>query len=154
MTQEPVLHQDSTSVQTHLNIMQGVIQRMAENSRACKFWCVTIVSATLVLVARTERPEYALIALVPAALFLILDAYYLALERRFRSSYSKFLDELHRSELTPSDLFRVQPRDGAFSTFASSLTVILHLAVLLHPPGHGIAGVVHVVPLTANATAT
>lgn len=52
MTQEPVLHPDSPSVQTHLNIMQGVIQRMAENSRACKFWCVTIVSATLVLVAR------------------------------------------------------------------------------------------------------
>lgn len=121
MAQEPVLHTDSPSVQTHLNIMQGVIQRMAENSRACKFWCVTIVSATLVLVARTERPEYALIALVPAVLFLILDAYYLALERRFRSSYAKFLDELHRSKLAPSDLFHVQPSDGAFSTFARSL---------------------------------
>ena len=121
MTQEPILHPDSPSVQTHLNIMQGVIQRMAENSRACKFWCVTIVSATLVLVARTERPEYALIALVPAVLFLILDAYYLALERRFRSSYSQFLDELHRSGLSPSDLFRVQPSGGAFSTFVSSL---------------------------------
>lgn len=121
MTQEPVLDPESSAVRTHLNIMQGVIQRMAENSRACKFWCVTIASATLVLVARTERPEYALIALIPSALFLILDAYYLALERRFRSSYSTFLDELHRSELAPSDLFRVQPSGDAFSTFASSL---------------------------------
>ena len=90
MTQESVLDPESSAVRTHLNIMQGVIQRMAENSRACKFWCVTIASATLVLVARTERPEY---ALIPSALFFILDAYYLALERRFRSSYSTFLNE-------------------------------------------------------------
>ena len=54
---------------------------MAENSRSCKVWCVTLVSAVLVLVARTEKPEYALIALIPAVLFLILDTYYLALER-------------------------------------------------------------------------
>ena len=121
MTQKPALNTESSAVQTHLNIMQGVIQRMAENSCACKFWCVTLVSATLVLVARTENPEYVLIAIVPAALFLILDTYYLALERRFRNSYSKFLDKLHRSELAPSDLYAVQPSGSAASVFASSL---------------------------------
>ena len=61
--------------------MQGVIQRMAENSRSCKLWCVTLVSATLVLVARTGESQSALIALGPTLLFLALDAYYLALER-------------------------------------------------------------------------
>ena len=47
---------DMSSVQAHLTIMQGVIQRMAENSRSCKVWCVTLVSATLVLIARTGEP--------------------------------------------------------------------------------------------------
>lgn len=121
MTQEPALNPESSAVHTHLNIMQGVIQRMAENSRVCKFWCVTIVSATLVLVAPTENPEYVLIAIIPAALFLILDTYYLALERRFRNSYSTFVDKLHRSELASSDLYRVHPSGGVSSTFASSL---------------------------------
>ena len=40
---------ESSAVQAHLTIMQGVIQRMAENSRSCKVWCVTLVAATLVL---------------------------------------------------------------------------------------------------------
>ena len=58
---------------------------MSENSRSCKVWCITLVSAVLVLVVRTEDIEYAFIALVPAGLLLILDAYYLALERAFES---------------------------------------------------------------------
>ena len=74
---------ESSAVQKHLEIIQGVITRMAENSRSCKVWCVTLVAATLVLVARTGEPQHALIALVPTALLLVLDTYYLALERAF-----------------------------------------------------------------------
>ena len=54
---------ESSAVQAHLTIMQGVIQRMAENSRSCKVWCVTLVAAIMVLVARTGRAEHTLIAL-------------------------------------------------------------------------------------------
>ena len=43
---------ESTAVQTHLKMVQDVIARMGDNSRACKFWCVTLVAATLVLVAQ------------------------------------------------------------------------------------------------------
>ena len=58
-------NEESPAVHAHLTILQGVIQRMAENSRSCKVWCVTLVAATLVLVARTGEPQHALIALVP-----------------------------------------------------------------------------------------
>ena len=81
MSAIPPLNEESSSVQTHLTIMQGVINRMAENSRSCKVWCVTLVAATLVLVARTGEPQHALIALVPTLLFLFLDSYYLALNQ-------------------------------------------------------------------------
>ena len=53
MTEQSYLGHESAAVQKHLEIMQGVINRMAENSRSCKVWCVTLVAATLVLVART-----------------------------------------------------------------------------------------------------
>ena len=53
MSQEQPLNENSPAVQTHLTMMQGVINRMAENSRSCKVWCVTLVAAVLVLVART-----------------------------------------------------------------------------------------------------
>ena len=68
MTEIRPLNEDPSSVQAHLTIMQSVIQRMAENSRSCKVWCVTLVAATLLLVARTGEPPHALIALVPTLL--------------------------------------------------------------------------------------
>ena len=37
---------ESSAVQKHLEIVQGVIARMAENSRSCKVWCITRVAAT------------------------------------------------------------------------------------------------------------
>ena len=112
---------ESSAVQKHLEIVQGVIQRMAENSRSCKVWCVTLVSAVLVLVARTEKPEYALIALIPSVLFLILDTYYLALERGFRASYESFVRKMREAKLTWSDLYSVGPSGSTYGHFASCL---------------------------------
>ena len=82
---------------------------MAENSRSCKVWCVTLVAAILVLVARTGEPQHALIALAPTVLFYIQDAYYLALERAFIRSYNALVAKLHRGQLEPADLYRVIP---------------------------------------------
>ena len=109
MSEQSHLGHDSAAVQKHLEIMQGVINRMAENSRSCKVWCVTLVAATLVLVARTGEPQHALIALVPTLLFLFLDSYYLGLERAFIGSQNAFVAKLHRGELEPSYLYRVVP---------------------------------------------
>lgn len=95
-------------------MMQGVINRMAANSRSCKFWCVTLVAATLVLVARTGEPMHALIALVPTGLFLVLDAYYLALERAFIKSQNGFVKKLHRGSLKPDDVYKVAPTGMGF----------------------------------------
>lgn len=109
MKENPSLGVESSAVQKHLEIMQGVIQRMADNSRSCKVWCVTLVSAILVLVARTGKAEHALIALAPTVLFYVLDAYYLALERGFRRSHERFVGKLHHGRITESDLYTVAP---------------------------------------------
>lgn len=121
MSEQPKLDHNSPAVQKHVEVMQGVIERMALNSRSCKLWCVTLVSAVLVLVARADEPEYALIALVPAVLFLILDTYYLALERAFRDSYKAFVDKLHEGSLEAKDVFRVRPTGSAVEHFVASL---------------------------------
>lgn len=108
---------DREDVRAHLAMMLDVVTRMAENSRACKTWAVTLVAAILVVVARfgTTKGETALdadavwIALGPAILFWILDSYYLALERWFRSRYNDFVAELHANRLEPSDVFNIAP---------------------------------------------
>ncbi len=109
MTEQPNLDHHSSAVQKHLEIMQAAITRMAENSRYCKVWCVTLVAATLVLVARTGEPRHSLIALVPTLLFLVLDAYYLALERAFRDSYNGFVGKLHEGQLSLRDIYAIRP---------------------------------------------
>ena len=109
MAEQQPMNAYSPAVQTHLTMMQGVINRMAENSRSCKVWCVTLVAAVLVLVARTGEPQHALIALIPTLLFWVLDSYYLALERAFIKSQNAFVKKLHRGKLEPGDVYRVVP---------------------------------------------
>lgn len=107
----------SPAVQAHLAMMQDVIRRMADNSRSCKLWCVTLASAMLVLMSRSDNGGYALVALVPTAFLGALDIYYLTLEKRFRNSYNEFVMRLHEQTLDPSRLFRIAP-SGSPATHA------------------------------------
>ena len=108
------LSETSPSVQAHLGILQSVIQRMASNSTSCKTWCITVVSAILVIVADKGKPNFAFIALVPTLLFLALDAYYLALEKAFRASYADFVKKLHSGVAKAEDLYTIAPM-GSYS---------------------------------------
>lgn len=87
---KPKFQENSQAVQAHLAIAQSVIQRMANNSAGCKAWCITLVSAILVVVAQEGKPGFALLAILPTFLFAFLDTYYLALEKRFRNAYNSF----------------------------------------------------------------
>jgi len=100
---------EAASIQTHLGIIQNVIQRMSDNSSSCKAWCVSLVAAVLVIIADKGKPEYAWIALLPTIVFASLDAYYLALEKAFRNSYNKFITKLHKKQLTEEDLYSIAP---------------------------------------------
>ena len=82
---------------------------MASNSTACKTWCITLVSAVLVIVADKGKPEYAFISLLPIIIFTFLDSYYLALEKSFRARYDDFVQKLHDRELIKSDLYFIRP---------------------------------------------
>ena len=97
------------AVQSHLEMLQGVIQRMADNSRYCKLWSITALSAILFFAARTGDPWYTLIALVPLSLFFLLDVYYLSLERRFRGSYERMLEKLRDGGYGSEDAYQIAP---------------------------------------------
>ena len=69
-----------------LEIIQGVITRLAQTSFVCKGWAITLVVAVLVL--GTKAPWYLLlVALLPTAVFWVLDSYYVRRERLFRKLY-------------------------------------------------------------------
>src|SRR5437762_650136 len=85
-----VLNVDALSVQSHLTMLQGIINRLAGNSASCKTWCVTLVSALAVVAADKRNATLLLVSAIPIPLFAALDSYYLGLERRFRDCYESF----------------------------------------------------------------
>ena len=111
---------NSQAVQSHLSITQSVIQRMATNSSSCKAWCITLVSAILVIVADKGKSQYAYIAIIPNILFFVLDTYYLALEKMFRITYNDFIKKLHENMIDSSDLFAVIPKGNLIKMFFKS----------------------------------
>lgn len=115
------LNESSPSVLTHLNIIQNTIQRMATNSSQCKTWCITIVSAILVMVANNGKPESVWIATLPTFLFFVLDVYYLGLEKGFVKSYNEFIEKLHQDSLHPKDLYSVESKGGRFENEIKAL---------------------------------
>jgi hypothetical protein len=83
----------------HLTMLQEVIGRMASNSLALKSLAAT-VSAAIVALAATQSEQggdsstVALVTLLPLAIFWILDAYYLRIEKAYRELF----DAVRRGE--------------------------------------------------------
>lgn len=67
-----------------LEFIQDIISRLSENSFKIKGWSITLI--VVVLLFRT-RDLHLLVAFIPLFGFWTLDAYYLKLERRYRSMY-------------------------------------------------------------------
>ena len=140
-SQPPKVTFESDAVQSYLNILQGVVARMASNSANCKTWCISLVSAILVVIADKSKPNYAWIALIPIVLFFLLDSYYLGQERNFREIYNNFVKELHSGEVATDKLFALKPPQGinvvnllfssslSFSVYPFYLTLVLTVII-------------------------
>lgn len=90
----------------HLEMLQQIISRMANNSFLIKGWSLTLISAILTFSTATKDITQSnmyfvlLIALLPALAFWYLDAYFLRQERLFRKLYDHYRTE---QITTPSD---------------------------------------------------
>lgn len=73
----------------HLEMVQSVINRVANNSFMLKGWAVTLVSGIFVLAGKDTDKLYFLVAYIPVIVFWGLDSYYLLQERLYRGLYEK-----------------------------------------------------------------
>jgi hypothetical protein len=73
----------------YLELVQSVINRMANNSFMLKGWAVTLVAGIFVLADKDADKLYFLVAYVPVIAFWWLDSYYLLQERLYRSLYDR-----------------------------------------------------------------
>lgn len=81
---------DKEQVIKHLEIIQGVINRLANNSFLIKSWSMTIISVAILFISRNQNfSEYIILSfLIPVLGFWILDGYFLWQERIFRGIYN------------------------------------------------------------------
>lgn len=76
----------------YLEFIQNNISRMSNNSFLLKGWSVTLVAAILALNFRMSSMFFILIALLPGLSFWGLDAFYLALEKKFRDLHKEAVE--------------------------------------------------------------
>ncbi len=97
---------EKESVRHYISLLQENINRMASNCTNCKTWLITIVSALCALqLANDAIRGYLWIALIPTVLFLVLDAYYLGQEKRFRDIEASFVEKVKLGEDVLPELY-------------------------------------------------
>ena len=79
----------------HLEMIQNVITRLANNSFSLKGWTVIFTAAALGFAIKESNSNYIPLVLLPLFAFWGLDGYYLRQEKLFRALYGKVrkLDE-------------------------------------------------------------
>jgi hypothetical protein len=107
--------------QKHLEFIQSAIARMASNLFMLKGWAITLIAGLFALAAKDANAIYYIIAYIPALMFWWLDAYFLSLERRFRTLYEsvRTLDESQIDFSMNTEPFKKCENNGFWDAFFS-----------------------------------
>lgn len=121
----------------HLNMIQGIVSRLATFSANAKNFCVTIVAAILGIAFQQQLPLLLIAAAFVVISFGALDVYYLAQERRFRDFYrdvaNRPIADAGQLDLTPAKLTLSEYFAGfrSFSTGGFYVLLLIGGATLL-----------------------
>lgn len=98
-------------IMTYLQFLQNVISRMANNSSQIKVLITAIYTIfTTILVGINKFKEYWWIGLIITFIGMIMDAYYLALERMYRDKYNDFVNGLKEDKINVKEIFNMNPK--------------------------------------------
>jgi hypothetical protein len=89
----------------HIKLLQGIVNRLANNSASCKTWCLTLVAALLSLAGMSRNPAVVPISLVPVVVFGFIDTMYLAQERAYRDLYKRMVGKMQDGSYALTDAF-------------------------------------------------
>lgn len=91
-------------IRNYLNQLQDVIKRMADNSKSCKQYCITIFAGYLALFGvqfekNNNIPIYIHMGmLLIIIVFMSLDAWYLQFERLFRNIFNSYVKIFRKND--------------------------------------------------------
>lgn len=115
----------------HIEMIQGIINRLSTSSFLLKGWSVVLISALFALSAVDSKPAFIFLAYIPAIVFWGLDGYFLWEERKFRALYN-WVRNLDESEIDFSmDTDAVKDEIGNWWDAMFSKTLIPFHGVLI-----------------------
>ena len=101
----PLWPADNPAVIAHINLLQGIINRLANNSASCKTWCLTLVGALASLAGATHVLGIITFALVPVAIFGFMDTMYLAQEKAYRDVYISVIGRIRNGSYALNEVY-------------------------------------------------
>ena len=120
-----------SSKHTHLEMIQGVVNRLSHNSFLLKGWSVILVSAMFALAAKDSQLLFVYLAYFPAISFWCLDGYFLHQERLFRKLYDR-VRELSEEEIDFSmNTQSVQDQVASWPKVTTSKTLLAFHGVIV-----------------------
>lgn len=103
---------NNQSVCTYLEFLQNVISRMGGNSSNVKALIAVVYTIFVtVLIAIKELQQYWWIGLIISIAGMLMDAYYLALERMYRKRYNNFVKDLNSGKINEKEIFNMNPKN-------------------------------------------
>ena len=117
--------------QGHLEMIQGVVNRLSHCSFLLKGWSVILVSAMFALGAKDHNRMFIYLAYFPAISFWGLDGYFLRQERLFRKLYDLVRDLKEEDVDYSMDVSKVQKQVDSWALVTLSKTLVVFHGVIL-----------------------
>lgn len=113
----------------HLEMLQGIINRMALCSSNSKQWGITLITAIGAIAGITRNWFILFACSIPLLGFMLLDAYYLAQEKVFISMHKKIVNAINSGEDPKQLLFNFGPEMKRIVKFSATISAISSFSI-------------------------
>lgn len=115
----------------HLGFIQGVINRMGNNSFFVKGWIVTLVAATFALSVGKSNEKFLYMAFFPLVFFWWLDAFFLHQEKLYRKLYEKVANNTESSTEFSMNAYKYKQEVDSFCMVFISATLMVFYGLII-----------------------
>ena len=122
------------SVVSYLESLQNVISRMGGNSANIKALIAVVYTIFItILIAIKELKNYWWIGLIIVFIGILMDTYYLALEKMYRRKYNDFVDNLNNGQVDEKAIYNMNPKSTylKYELFAVMLDAVRSFSVIV-----------------------
>lgn len=124
---------NQASVVSYLESLQSVISRMGGNSANIKALIAVVYTIFItILIAIKELKTYWWIGLIIVFVGILMDTYYLALEKMYRRKYNDFVDILNDGHVDEKAIYNMNPKSTylKYELFAVMLEAVKSFSVI------------------------